>query len=216
MRKILILLAVAMVVANANGCCCRRLCPWLDNGSCCCLFRQPTYTPVVAAPCAPACPPPCAPTYQQVVPQQYMAPAAATIAPQSFVAAPVAAPCAPACPAPCAPTCSSWDPCQCAIVAQPQAACCPAPQPVCCPAPQPMCCPAPQPVCYAAEPSCAYDAGVVGYGPSFGSCGTCDGCSSCEGGGCESGCCEGGSMHGGMMTSPMPAETILDPGPAAE
>ena len=97
MRKILTLLAVAMVMANANGCCCRRLCPFLDNGSCCCLFRQPTVCPppVVAAPVRPHAR---RHARRYIAPQQYMAPVA-TVAPQSFVAAPMAAALCPAvCP----------------------------------------------------------------------------------------------------------------------
>jgi hypothetical protein len=218
MRKILTLLAVTMLMVSANGCCCRRLCPFLDRGaSCCCLFPQPTYAPVAAAPCPPPCPPA---TYAPaaVAPQQYVVPTATTVAPQAVVAAPVAQPC---CPQPCAPPCpppqpccTKWDPCQCAVVAQPQPSY--AAQPICCPAPQPM---------FYAEPSCGYVesscgepyAGSVGYGPSFG------GCSGCGPMGCESGCCGGSEMSGeiidgGMITGPTPeaitTETV--PGPAAE
>jgi hypothetical protein len=90
---------------------------------------------------------------------------------------------------------------------------------MCCPAPAPMCCPAP-PVCCSMEPSCAYDEGMVGYGPMIGDCGgcgSCGSCSSCDGGGCESGCC-GGDMDGAAMTTPAPApsESTVMPGPAAE
>src|SRR5262245_49895919 len=93
MKKMLTLLTVAMIAANLTGCCCRRLCPWLDRGAFC-GAPAPLVAPLAAT--MPAYQPyPCAPPAVQ-----YAAPLAAT---------------APAtcCPAP-APTqcCSSWDPCQ--------------------------------------------------------------------------------------------------------
>jgi hypothetical protein len=196
MRKMLILLAVAMVLANVSGCCCRRLCPLLDRGApCgCCLFPQPAYTPVVAAPC----PSPCPPTYAPMVsPQQYVVPTAQTMMPQSYAAAPMAQPC---CPQPCAaacppqPCCTKWDPCQCAVVAMPQQNY--GAQPACCP-PAASCCP-PQQVIYE-EPSCAYIEASC-EGPMLGA--AAYGCDD----GCQSGCCDGG---GGQViegsNTPVPA-----------
>jgi hypothetical protein len=213
MRKMLTLLAVAVLMAGATGCCCRRLCPFLDRGaSCCCLFPQPTYAPVAAAPCPPPCPPV---TYAPapVAPQQYIMPTATTVAPQSLVAAPVAQPC---CPQPCAPACppqpccTRWDPCQCAVVAQPQPSY--AAQPACCPAPQPM---------FYAEPSCGYVEpscgepymGSVGYGPNFGEF------SGFAPGGCEGGCCDSGMVggeviDGGVIAAPPGTAEGPMPGPA--
>jgi hypothetical protein len=67
MKKVLTLLTVAMVAASLSGCCCRRLCPWLDRGAYC----GPTATPF--APLA-ATVPAVMPSYQP----QYATPLAAT------------------------------------------------------------------------------------------------------------------------------------------
>jgi hypothetical protein len=85
MKKILSLLAIAMITANLTGCCCRRLCPWLDRGAYC-------GSPAPFAPLA-ATAPVVMPSYQ---PYQYAAPLAAT-----------SSPCGPT-----ATPCSTWDPCQ--------------------------------------------------------------------------------------------------------
>jgi hypothetical protein len=85
MKKILTLLAVATITGSLTGCCCRRLCPWLDRGAYC----------GGAAPFAPlaATVPSVMPSYQPAY--QYAAPLAATN---------------PCCPT--VPTCATWDPCQ--------------------------------------------------------------------------------------------------------
>jgi hypothetical protein len=90
MKKILTLLAVAMIAANLSGCCCRRLCPWLDRGAYC-GTSTPLFAPLAAT--VPSVMPSYQPAYQPAY--QYAAPLAATNAC-----------CAPA------PTCATWDPCQ--------------------------------------------------------------------------------------------------------
>jgi hypothetical protein len=86
MKKILTLLAVAMIAANLSGCCCRRLCPWLDRGAYC-GQPAPLFAPLAAT--VPSVMPSYQPAYQ------YAQPVAATNA----------------CCTPAA-TCATWDPCQ--------------------------------------------------------------------------------------------------------
>jgi hypothetical protein len=52
MKKLLTLLAVATIAANLTGCCCLRLCPWLDRGDYC-GPAAPTFAPLAAAVPAP-------------------------------------------------------------------------------------------------------------------------------------------------------------------
>jgi len=189
MKKILYLLAVATVAAAAPGCCCPRLCPCCPTN----WFNRGPY-------CGPA----------------------TTYAPLATAN-------------PCAPACTSWDPCQCAVVPQggpgggmlPQAplfgqtgGCCPTGGPTYMPqapvfaqaAPQMMAAPAyySEPGCGYMEPNCGAPS-MVGYGPMM-DCG-CNDCGSC---GCDSGCsscgCDGGV---GAPVGP-PAESFVDPTPAAE
>lgn len=187
MRKTLILLAIATIAANSIGCCCRRLCPWLDRGASCCPLL-PSSAPLVASP-APVC---CPPTTQQFV---------------TPLAAPVAAPmAAPVAASPCvAPSCTYWDPCQNAVVAQPLAAQTRAIVPQ-----QPIII-APsmtsfaEPGCgFAMEPACGEPfMGEVSYGPSFSS--DCDTCST------------GGEVSEGTFSAPAPESfQKTDPTPMAE
>jgi hypothetical protein len=195
MKKMLTLLALAAFPATFGGCaaCCPTgaVCPccpcnWFNRPAAVC---PPTYAAPLAA--APYCPPAVAPMPQYVTP----------------MAAPVAA-AAPCCPAPCA----TWNPCQgTAVMAQPQAACCPpqAMQPMS----QPMYYQQAQPAMM--DPGCGYAgssfgapfAGMVSYGPEmpveYGGC--------CDSGCCDSGCCEGG----GVIAPPAP-ETFVEPQPVAE
>ena len=202
MKKMLVLLAVAMIAANSVGCACRRLCPWLDRGAACCPMT-PAAASLVGSP-APYCPP------------QYGAPMVSPLAAQ------VANPCAPAC--------TYWDPCQCAVVAQPgfgQAGlaqqCCPQPglaQPFAQPGfaqpgfaqpsfaqpgvAQPMVAGpgmmsfVEQDCGFVAEAGCGEPfMGAVGYGPSFG--GDCAAC---------------GVVSEGAFSAPAPE--AYDPGPVSE
>lgn len=84
MKKLLILMAVAMLTANTVGCSCgRRMGDWFNQGSYC---AQPACAQPACAPCAQSSP--------------YM------VAPRQMVIAPTAAPCQSCCPTTsCMPTC---------------------------------------------------------------------------------------------------------------
>ena len=152
MKKILTLLAVAMIAANLSGCCCRRLCPWLDRGAYC-GPSAPLYSPLAAT--VPSLMPSYQPAYQ------YAAPLAATNA---------------CCPP--AANCATWDPCQGQVnYGYPQAtptASYGAPT-------APMCCPtaAVEPGCAYMDPSMMGMSSGMSYGPMMTSGMMSSGCDTC-------------------------------------
>jgi hypothetical protein len=185
MKKILTLLAVAMLPATLAGC---AACgPGLSLCPCCpcnCFRREPACPPPPAVCCPPA--------------TTYAAPVAATCPP----------PCAPACPT-CPPVASQMMPQYMMPQAMPMAAAAP------CSSCQTMAQPYPmhfqQPAYYGEsscgcsammmEPGCGFPTSVC-YGPF--ECGTCSSCS----GGCSSGCCDAGSV-----SAPPAAEGFVEPRP---
>jgi hypothetical protein len=214
MKRLLILLAVALLPV-ASGCCCARLCPccpcnWFNR---CAPACPPTYAaPLAAAPCAPAC----APTY---APAAYAAPspcsACGTVAP---MAGPMGAPMMP----------QYMGPQAMPMMSQAQPMYYQSPMPTCCAAPEASCACAPP--CGACAPPCGgcntcggggYGGGYMEpgcggpymgnacYGPMMecGSCGGCGGCSTCNSG-CSN--CDAGAPAGAAP------EKFVDPTPAAE
>ncbi len=164
MKKMLILLAVAMLPA-ASGCCCARLCPccpcnWFNRGPVC--APAPTYAAPLAATCAPT------------AGSLY----AVTMRTAAVCATTMCAVCGDGRDAADAPNRNA------AILAPPAA-------PMMTQA-QPMYYQAQPTPAYYGEPSCSYAAqsacgcgsmGAVGYGPcdcnQCGSCNQCGGCGSC-------------------------------------
>jgi hypothetical protein len=151
MKKILTLLTVTMFAASLTGCCCRRLCPWLDRGAYC-GSPAPVFAPLAAMAPAPVstCPP-----YQYAAqPYQYAAPLAATAPNQC---------------------CSSWDPCQGVVnYGYPAAAPAACAAPACAP---PACAPMAyaEPGCAYMEPGYGQPyMGGMSFGPVMtGGCDTC-------------------------------------------
>ena len=196
MKKLLILLAVAVLPA-ASGCCATRLCPccpcnWFSRPTTVTAVPAcpPTYVAPMASPCAPS---PCAPMTQ-------FAPVSTSASIMPAMVQPLASSCA-TCPS--APVITQAQPMYFQApmqAAMPTAACCPA---------EPSC-------AYMGEVGCGYGGpAMVGYGGDCcNSCGSCDSCGG--GGGCSS--CSGGGVPASTSTTPTPAgapDRFQDPAPGA-